>query len=313
MQRESDFRAIYSNHRNELYRNEEEWKLLMETGHPHLIPIRESMLAIGDDQTARCSLCFVPQIGYENEVQELRDQWQIKDLDQSHTKFQESLLETQLDLRVTRMSKRNELFCNCCDSYIAAFPGGADVELPVMVTDVRKSTPTITNCTPAEGAVLGLELRKQVSEIASSGRGYMLQDRGDGFMHSFPYGFAPSDVENRKTWALTHAVETAMRLALETLVPSPTESPMRLGIGLSHGSTYVGAPDIDVLPNKLDMILVLGSATATISARLSDLAEAGTAVVALDTLNESGIVPAERGWKIETLDGAIVPAVRITP
>lgn len=309
----SDFNNIFDTHREELYRNETEWKQLIETGHPNLVPFREGMLNIGGDEVIRCALCYVPQEGCDEEVKKFRSDCNIKDLDSLLSEAEHKIAEHQGEYRVTRRSKRNELFCNCCDAYIEAFPGGADVEIPILITDVRRSTPVLTQCTPAQGAVLGLELRRQVSEIASQSRGYMLQDRGDGFMHSFPYGFAPIDIDDKKTWALDLAVRAAVRLADETVVPAPSDSKLRLGIGLSHGSTYVGAPDIDVLPNQLDMILVLGSATATVSARLSDLAEAGTAVVAQSTFEESGIDASQAGWKVETVSDAIVPAVRITP
>jgi len=285
----------------------------METGHPGLVPLRESMLGIGTDDVARCSLCYVPQTGYNKEVSDLREKCELKDFDAIYSELEHNLHGLDGEISVDRRSKRNELFCNCCDIYIQAFPGGADVDLPILITDVRKSTAMVTRCTPAEGAVLGLELRRQVSQIASKGRGYMLQDRGDGFMHSFPYGFAPQDTEDRKSWALSHAVHAAVTMAEQISVPSPGEEPLRLGVGLSHGSTYVGAPDIDILPNQVDMILVLGSATATVSARLSDIADAGSAVVASDTFEGSGIDAESQGWKIEEITDAIVPAVRLTP
>lgn len=309
---ESDFNGIYDTHSKALYQNQDEWKSLLETGHPHLVPIRDSMLEIGQEGTARCALCYVPQQGYDAEVEQLRTKNGINDLDIALHKMAQGQ-PGQGSECVVRKSKRNELFCNCCDAYIEAFPGGADVELPILIADVRRSTATITKCSPAEGAVLGLELRSQVSEIVSSNSGYMLQDRGDGFMYSFPYGFAPLNTKDNKQWALDLAVRAAVRLAHQAVIPAPSDSSLRLGIGLNHGATYVGAPAIDALPNRIDMILVLGSATATIAARLSDLASEGTAVIAASTLEGSGIDPEKEGWKVETLTDSIVPAYRISP
>jgi len=301
MTQNGNFQGIYQSHQDKLYQNKEEWIRLLQTGHAGLVPLRESMLKIGEPNTPRCVLCYVPSEGYDGEVRALRESSGLNDLDEAYAKLYTTMMQLKEDACISRRSKRNELFCNCCDAYIEAFPGGADVELPILITDLR------------EGATIGLELRRQVSNIATHSRGYMLQDRGDGFMHSFPYGFAPQEIENKKKWALTKAIHSAIYLAKKTWVPSPTGSPLRLGIGLNHGMTYVGAPDEETLPNRIDMILVLGSATATISARLCDYALEGSAVIALDTVEQSDMDIEAQGWKVVALSDSIVPALRVTP
>ena len=305
----ANFEQLFQSTQEKLYQNSGEWKLLFESGHPLLMPLREEMYKIGDDAVSRCALCAVPQAGFQDDVSGLREKCGLPDLDkQVHELDSQS---TQILLE--RKSKRNDNFCNCCDAYIAAHAGGADIELPVLVTDVRESTKVLRGCNPAQGAVLGLELRKQISSTAKGRGGFMLQDRGDGYMHVFPYGFAPSEVEDARQWALQNSVFTAVKLAKECEIPTPTQSTMRLGIGLHHGTTYMGAPDIDTLPNRLDLILVLGSATASIAAHLSDAAKKGTVVIAADTLERSGIDPEQYQWKVESLDHTEISAWMITP
>jgi len=303
------FEQLFQSTQEKLYQNNAEWKLLFEQGHPLLMPLREEMYKIGDDEVARCALCAVPQGGYQTEVSGLRDKCGLPDLD----KQVHELLGQSDEIAVQRKSKRNENFCNCCDAYIEAHAGGADIELPVLVTDVRESTKVLRECNPAQGAVLGLELRKQISSTAQGRGGFMLQDRGDGYMHVFPYGFAPGDVKDSKQWALQKSVFTAVKLAKECVIPTPAQGSMQLGIGLCHGETYMGAPDIDTLPNRLDLILVLGSATASIAAHLSDAAKKGTVVVAADTLERSGLDPEQHKWKVESLDNTEIPAWMIIP
>ena len=305
------FRSIYQKYHSQFYKNEEEWKLLFESGHPQLAPLRDEMLKIGEAGVTRCALCRVPQLGYDEAIRLLRDNCGIPDLDR--LVFENSSDTDEGHKSGIRRSKRNEQFCNCCDAYIEAFPGGADIEMPVLITDVRGSTEVLKTCTPGEGAILGLQLRQQISAVATSMHGYMLQDRGDGYMHLFPYGFAPSNIEDRKCWALKNAVISAVRLASRTLIPTPSDGHLQLGIGLYHGPTYIGAPAIDSIPNRLDLVLTLGSAVASIAAHLSDRAVAGTAVIADTTLQESGIDPDEHGWKISRIRDAEVPAWRITP
>ena len=91
--------------------NEELWRTIFAVGHPDLQ--KQHWLHRKLPTRPRCRLCLVPFSGIGGWIMRMRGKGR---------------------------NNRNPNFCNACDKFLEAFPGGVEIEMSMLYVDIRQST-----------------------------------------------------------------------------------------------------------------------------------------------------------------------------
>jgi len=229
--------------------NEELWYQVFAKGHPLLAGKQRRFSLLPG--TPRCKLCMAPLGGVGG--------WLMR-------------------LRHISQSERNPTYCNTCDGFLEAFPGGAEVPISMMMIDIRDSVGLSARKSPREFARLVGEMREDVMEILRKTDGFVLEFQGDSVFAVWPPGFVGETHASKAVTAAEEAVRRFARLAA-------AESEVTVGVGVHTGQVFVGT--VCAAAGKLNGISAFGL-DVNLVARLAASAAAGEALVTSSTYTTAG-------------------------
>lgn len=229
--------------------NEELWYQVFQLGHPVLA--RKQRLYAMLPGRDRCKMCYAPLNGFGG--------WLAKRLG----------LEP---------SNRNPLFCNACDGFLQAFPGGAEVDLAIMFCDLRGSVELSSGMSPKEFKDLIVTMRETIIPALWRSEGFVLQFQGDSIIGVWPPGFSGPDYAKK-------AVDAGFRMSelLNTLTINGRRVPV--GISIHAGRAYLGT--VASVGNDLQEVSAFGY-DVNVAARLSDAATVGEVLISEAAFTAAG-------------------------
>ncbi|MDX1416134.1 MAG: adenylate/guanylate cyclase domain-containing protein [Candidatus Promineifilaceae bacterium] len=174
-------------------------------------------------------------------------------------------------------SKLNPHFCNICERFAEAHPGGVELETSLLFADIRGSTPLAETMNAYDFSQL-IDRFYQVTTNIIYKYGGMVEKLVGDEVTAF---FVPAFVENGNH---ARAAVLAGREILTATGHGQKGNPWApLGIGIHTGEAYVGAVGE---PGKNISIAVLGD-NVNIAARLTSQAKMGEMILSHDTLRIS--------------------------
>lgn len=187
-------------------------------------------------------------------------------------------------------SERNKNFCNACDAFMRAFPGGAEVTMSMMMLDVRNSVELSSGVSATEFAKLVLSMRSVVSDVLARTDGFILEYQGDSVFAVWPPGFSG---ENHASKALAAAELAQSSLkALSGTVP--------VGIGVHSGDVYIGTAST----NDGDMLSISAFGfDVNKLARITHAARATEILASAEVLRQAGRRVEPEAFRILDLKG----------
>ncbi|WP_300035328.1 adenylate/guanylate cyclase domain-containing protein [uncultured Roseobacter sp.] len=231
--------------------NEEVWKLVLIEGHPLLLSKKKRFGSLPSDP--RCKLCIAPFSGLGG--------WALR------------------TFKGIRQSKRNPLFCNACDEFLKAYPGGTDTPMTMMFVDIRNSTGLSADMPAREFMNLVAELRNVALDAMAKTDGSVLEFIGDGVVAVWPPGIAGADHAKK-------GIAAARRLQQEVGKLAPRGIELPIGIGVHTGEAYLGT--IAAASNDIQDISAFGH-EVNVVARISAAAGAGQALISRATCEAAGL------------------------
>ncbi len=176
-------------------------------------------------------------------------------------------------------SPNNPSFCNACNTWTNANPGGAEVELSFLFADVRGSTPLAQEIGTAEFARLMNRFYEVANRVLVASDAWIDKPVGDEVRGFYLPVFTANHARQ--------AIEAAERL-LEATGHSDAGGPwLPMGAGVHTGESYVGAVGVEG-SNEYD-VTALGDTVNTV-ARLASAAREGEILVSQPAVDASGLV-----------------------
>ena len=167
-------------------------------------------------------------------------------------------------------SSLNRRLCKWCARAVHKHPGGAEVEISVLIADVRGSTALAERMAPEEFSKLMARFYGAAAEAIDEWDGIVDKFVGDGAVALFIPGFAGED----------HAADAIA--AARALVDGTTEIPV--GAAVHTGRSFVGA----IGEGDARDFTALGD-TVNATSRLTALAGAGEILVSADAASAAGL------------------------
>ncbi len=166
--------------------------------------------------------------------------------------------------------KRNPYFCSACDSFIEAFPGGAEVEMSILYVDIRNSVKAAYKAPPSDVAKRVNTFLGVATEIITRNDGFIMAFYGDCVVAVWPPGFVgPNHAEK----ALA-----AARMLSETF---DVESHIPAGTGVHTGPVFICT--VAAGEGTFRDVSIFGH-SVNVTARLAGEAPAGKALASIDAL-----------------------------
>lgn len=231
--------------------NEDVWKQVLIEGHPLLLTKKKRFGFLPHDP--RCKLCTAPFRGVGG--------WLLK------------------TFQGIRQSKRNPSFCNACDEFLKAYPGGTHTPMTLMFVDIRNSTGLSAEMSSKEFMKLVSELRNLALDAMAKTDGSVLEFIGDGVIAVWPPGIAGADHAKKGVTAARRLLEKVGQIA-------PQGIDLPIGIGVHTGEAYLGT--IAAASNDIQDISAFGY-DVNLVARISATASAGQALVSQATCDAAGV------------------------
>ena len=251
--------------------NTELWHTVFAHGHPVLAGKQKRYGMLPRDP--RCKLCAAPFAGVGG--------WLLR-------------------RRGLHASERNPHYCNACDGFLDAFPGGAEVPMSMMMADIRGSVALSAQTTATDFARLVVAMRNDVARILEETDGFLLEFQGDSVFAVWPPGF----VGPKHASLAIRAAEMATRL----FSPRADGTPLPIGIAVHTGPIYIGTVAVG---STMKGIGAFGL-EVNILARLAAAAAPGEVLVSAATYSAAGLpLPAE-GLRSEVLKGVDAPVQAVS-
>lgn len=244
--------------------NEELWYQVFQLGHPILVGKQKRYSLLPG--RARCKMCYAPLDGFGG--------WLAKRLGLAP-------------------SARNPFFCNACDGFLQAFPGGAEVDLAIMFCDLRGSVPLSASMSPKEFANLITFMRETIIPSLWSSEGFVLQFQGDAIIGVWPPGFSGQDYAKK-------AVKGTEKIADKLRHAEILDRDLPVGVALHVGRAYLGT--VASVGNDLQEISAFGY-DINLAARLADAAGPGEVLFSEAAITASGEDPDAFETQAYTLKG----------
>lgn len=226
--------------------NQELWYTIFAEGHPLLKKYQRINKRL--PSAPRCKLCHAPFRGIGGMIMALTHRGP---------------------------SHRNPRYCSKCDSFIRAFPGGAEVELSMVFVDVRGSTPLAERNSPTDYATLMTQFYTDATAAFIETEGFIMDVAGDEVFALYPPGFSGKD----------HAA-LAIRAAEKLLKLSKQRNKLPMGIGVHTGNTFIGT--VIGAEQGIADVRVLGD-TVNTAARICSVAKVGEALVSAASCTAAGL------------------------
>jgi adenylate cyclase len=238
------------------------WRTIFQDGHPFLM--KKHRLHRLLPRPPRCRLCLAPFAGPGGWLMRRRGQ---------------------------TPSPRNPNYCNACNAFLDANPGGAEVEMPVLFVDVRGSTAAAAAEAPTSFAARINRFFDRVTAVLAEGDGFVVEFRGDCVAAVFPPGFVGPGAAGKAV-----AAARALR-ALRS-----GDDGFGFGIGVHHGRLYIGT--VGAAVGRVESVTVFGD-SANLAAAVAQAAPAGTAFATGAAARAAGL--AEGGGQVLALKGRDEP------
>ena len=220
--------------------NQELWHTIFAVGHPALRSFQRFHSWL--PSPPRCKLCFAPFSGIGGALMRIRGKGP---------------------------ANRNPRYCNACDKFIRAFPGGAEVELSLVFVDVRGSVAMGEKLAPTDYHRMMSGFYAAATQALIDTDGFVIDLVGDEVVGVYPPGFSGPQHASK-------AVEAAKHLLSVSLPFSPDGAPLPIGIGVHTGNVYIGT--VSGAEAGIQDVRAMGD-NVNIAARLAERAEAGIALV----------------------------------
>lgn len=249
--------------------NEPLWRQIFEDGHPYLL--KQHWLHRKLPSPPRCRLCLVPFSGLGGWVMRKRGR---------------------------DRSDRNEHYCNACDGFLEANPGGAEVPMSLLFADIRGSRQIAAEVGATAFAGHVRKFYQQMADILMASDGFIVELRGDCVAGAFPPGFSGQD----------HATK-AISAARAAVKAGSGDGP-EFGVGVHTGPVFIGT--VGAAVGRLNEISIFGEAV-NIAAGLGDRAGPGEALISAEIAAVAGadsVLPAVENVEAKT-DGQSIAAHRI--
>lgn len=250
--------------------NQEVWRAIFAEGHPQLKAFQRFHSWL--PSPPRCRLCYAPFGGAG------------------------SLL---MKLKGKTPCARNPHYCNACDAFIQAFPGGAEVELAVVFVDVRNSVGLAERLGATAFSQVMSRFYAATSETLTDADGFVLDFIGDSVGAIFPPGFCGPDYARK-------AMRAAERIVHGRKPRLPDGSELAMGVGVHSGPVFIGT--VSGAGGENTGCAALGD-NVNITSRLCGAALAGEALISESCWSSAGC----QSHVVETreleLKGKTVPIV----
>jgi adenylate cyclase len=269
--------------------NQEVWRSIFETGNPDLKGLQKHYNRL--PSSPRCRLCSLPFKG-------MGGLWMRY-------------------VRKKYRSERNRHYCNTCNSFILAKPGGAEVTMSVLFVDIRNSSKIAEKLDPALFAGIIQRFTRITATTLADEDGFIFKFSGDAIGTVYPPGFLGPAYARR-------GIAGAERLLRTAMPRTPDGGELSIGIGVHTGLTYIGTlhshyrnDDEDRWDRSheegvLDNVQPLG-VVPNVASHLSDHASPGEALISESTLLAAGYKPGGLQLRQILLKGeTTVPAYAIT-
>jgi len=244
--------------------NEGLWYQVFAEGHPVLV--KQHRLHRHLPSEPRCKLCYVPFKGIGGWIMRFRGKGR---------------------------NSRNPNFCNACDGFLAAFPGGAEVELSMLYVDIRNSTQYADGATAAAVSRRVNAFLNAVTDVIVKTDGFILAFYGDCVVAVWPPGFSGAQHAQK-------CLQAARQLA-QLRMTDPDGQSIPVGVGAHTGKVFISTVsalqgsfrDVSVFGRNVNVTARLAGAAkpfeALVSAELLQAANADTTGQAAQSLQLKGI------------------------
>lgn len=246
--------------------NGELWATVFGPGHPDLLKQHKMHKLL--PSAPRCRMCLVPFGGIGGWV---------------------------MSKRGKAPSSRNPHYCNACDGFLDAFPGGAEVEMSILYVDIRNSVAAAEGAPAADVSKRINSFLKRATEIITQGDGFVMAFYGDCVVAVWPPGFAGPDHVGK-------AIATARKLR----DAFGGNSDVPAGTGVHTGPVYIGT--VEAGKGTFRDISIFGHAV-NVTARLASAAQAGQALASGDCATLAKL-PMEHAQSLE-MKGMSTPVTAI--
>ena len=177
-----------------------------------------------------------------------------------------------------RPSQFSPKFCNACEDFARDYPGGAEVPLAMLFTDVRGSTTLAEKMSPAAfGEVIG-RFYRTATHVLTSSDALLEKLAGDSLTALYFPGFVGPNYTAR-------AIQAAQELLIATGYGREQEPWIQIGIGVHSGIAFAGSVGTK---DGMSEFAALGDAM-NVGARLCSQAAAGEIIVSEEACQEAGL------------------------
>jgi adenylate cyclase len=230
--------------------NQELWHTIFAVGHPALKSFQR--LHSWLPSPPRCKMCYAPFRGIGGMFMRMRGKGP---------------------------ANRNPRYCNACDKFIRAYPGGAEVELSMVFVDVRGSVAIGEKLAPTEYHRVMNGFYTAATQALIDTDGFVIDLVGDAVVGVYPPGFSGPQHARKAVQAAEHLLRVAVPSAL-------AGSPLPIGVGVHTGNVFIGT--VSGAEAGIQDVRALGD-NVNIAARLAQMAEAGVALISDAACTAAGL------------------------
>ena len=229
--------------------NEELWQTIFGVGHPDLL--KQQWLHQKLPQKPRCRLCLVPFKGIGG--------WFMR-------------------RKGKAPNSRNPNYCNACDKFLEAFPGGAEVNMSVLYVDIRQSTEYTQSHNTAEVSQRINTFLSEATRIITDNDGFIMAFYGDCVVAAWPPGFSGKDHAQK-------VFRTAQQLVNNKSMVDSKGEVIPIGVGIHTGPVYIGT--VTALQGSFRDVSIFGN-NVNLAARLASHASAMQALSTHENIVAAG-------------------------
>ena len=248
--------------------NEDLWKTVFSPGHPDLK--KQQWLHKKLPLKPRCRMCLVPFRGIGGWIMRMKGKAQ---------------------------NSRNPNYCNACDKFLEAFPGGAEVEMSMLYVDIRQSTQYTQSNSAADVSQRINIFLNEATRIITDHDGFVMAFYGDCIVASWPPGFSG---ENHGLKAQQAAIDLVQN---KEMIDKKGET-IPVGVGVHTGKVFIGT--VTALQGTFRDVSIFGS-NVNLTARLASHATASQALGSSENIIASGKSPAAFSYETVELKGFSEP------
>lgn len=253
--------------------NEGLWNTIFADGHPDLQ--KQQWLHRKLPLKPRCRMCLVPFKGIGGWIMRMRGRGQ---------------------------NSRNPHYCNACDKFLEAYPGGAEIEMSILYVDIRNSTEYTQSNEAADVSRRINVFLNEATRIITDRDGFIMAFYGDCIVAAWPPGFSG---ENHGLKAQQAAIDLVRN---KNMIDSSGE-PIPVGVGVHSGNVFIGT--VTALQGSFRDVSIFGS-NVNLTARLASQAAASQALGSAENIIASGKEPASFSSETVELKGFAEPVAVYT-